>query len=370
MNKINVIELVKYLTMTEVEFKHLDYTRLLRGVNAVTINTCTQMGGFYIHIDRGANILGVAHLDTVLEPETIWEYQTKTSNNRAVFGCGMDDRFGVYTLLHHLEKMGLKYDILLTTEEESMGSTAEHFTTDKQYNWIFQFDRTGTDVVMYDYETSELREMLEDLNITVGIGTYTCISEMEHLKAKGFNFGCGYYNNHSYHEYLDVVDAEFMIGRFLDLYALKAHVPMPHVPGSGGGYRTWGTRDYSDRIPCGWSPRFYPRSDEEKDEGEILGDELFDYPTYDRMFNYLVDVEGMDSYEAHHYAFQDAKRKYEEDEELEFDGRECIVCGDINCAGLLTCEICDCQYHNNRSVIETGLCERCWDRYIKSDEEV
>lgn len=374
MNRVNVMELVRYLTTKDNEFQDIDYTQILTKVKEVTIAECTG-GDFYIYIDRGADILGVAHLDTVMEPDIIWEYQTKTSKNRAVFGAGMDDRFGVYLLLHHLEKLGLKYDVLLTTGEESLGSTASAFRTDKQYNWIFQFDRTGTDVVMYDYETPDLRNMLTDEHFDVGIGSYTCICELEHLSAKAFNFGCGYYNNHSQSEYVDLVDAEYMIGLFY-LFYLKHHTKaFPHVEGSGTRVYHFG-RDYSDRIPGGWAPTFYPK--EEGNADAFNEEEMFDYPTYDKTFNYLVDIEGMDSYEAHFYAFEEAKRAFrhkpswEYDEEGEYDPLSdvCMICGDPLCAGLVTCEICDAQYHDDKLIIETGLCRRCWERYIKTDEEL
>jgi hypothetical protein len=73
-----------------------------------------QLGGEFghlIHIDRGCKILGVAHLDTVLSA-------TPHLENSLVMTPTLDDRLGVWVLLHLLPSLGFNdYDILLTDNE-------------------------------------------------------------------------------------------------------------------------------------------------------------------------------------------------------------------------------------------------------------
>jgi hypothetical protein len=168
--------------------------------------------GPYIFIDNGADILAVAHLDTVLEPLMFIKYPG------FVTSPVLDDRLGVYILLDVLPKLGLKYDILLTTGEEQCNSTAQYFTPPRQYRWMFEFDRRGTDVVMYQYENGETIEAVESVGAYVGIGSYTDLVDLDHLKCVGFNWGCGYELEHTYSCYVDIKSCEFMIDLFVEFY--------------------------------------------------------------------------------------------------------------------------------------------------------
>ena len=149
---------------------------------------------WYVYIDRGANILGVAHLDYVADNTGFvsMEWEKDGDKQVVVWNGALDDRLGTFLLLDVLPTMDLNFDVLLTTNEEWARSTASDFKTDKKYKWIFEFDRRGLDVVMYDYETDELKDMLQSVDIKVGAGSYSDISCLEHLGVSGFNFGCGY----------------------------------------------------------------------------------------------------------------------------------------------------------------------------------
>ena len=65
--------------------------------------------------NKGAKILGVAHLDTVL---TSNHFKVK-KNGRRVYNMQLDDRLGVYTMLDLLPQMGIEFDLLLTEGEET-----------------------------------------------------------------------------------------------------------------------------------------------------------------------------------------------------------------------------------------------------------
>lgn len=97
-------------------------------------------GGRHIFIDRGASILAVAHLDTVVSEMHF--FTGVIGRKLYIFNAQLDDRLGAYLLLHTLTKMlGPKaFDILLTEDEEAGKSTAYDFETEKQYNWMFSLD--------------------------------------------------------------------------------------------------------------------------------------------------------------------------------------------------------------------------------------
>ena len=75
----------------------------------------------YNFIDNDADILVVAHTDSVVE-------QPKLRVDAKVIACPvLDNRIGVYIALAELPAMGIVTDVLLTQGEESCMSTAQHF---------------------------------------------------------------------------------------------------------------------------------------------------------------------------------------------------------------------------------------------------
>lgn len=154
-------------------------------------------GGFYTHIDNGSNVLGVAHLDTVFD-HVKTPFYVKRKPFR-VYSPKLDDRLGVYLILRVLPLYDINVDVLLTTNEETMNSTAQDFIlpNGKKYNWVFSFDRRGTDAVMYQYQDNASIDLLEYYGFTVDTGSYSDIADLERLEVKGFNFGAGYYKEHS-----------------------------------------------------------------------------------------------------------------------------------------------------------------------------
>ena len=102
-------------------------------------------GGQLIYRDNGAKVLAVAHLDYVG-----WTHPYFTRHGRRINAMQLNDRLGAWVILDLLHDLGLdpdKYDILLCDMEEVGDSTAQFFKPKKQYNWIFEFDRAGTDFV-------------------------------------------------------------------------------------------------------------------------------------------------------------------------------------------------------------------------------
>lgn len=182
--------------------------------------------GISIFQDNGAKILGVAHLDAVGKT-------TPEISGNIIKCMQLDDRLGAWVLLELLPQLGCPaFDVLLTDNEERGDSTAQHFTppSGRSYNWIFEFDRMGTDVVMYDYEDDESEKLLQEYGFQLGFGSFTDICHLDHLGCKAFNFGTGYHNQHRKECYADLNDTSEMAQRFVAFAQEQHDVLMPHDP--------------------------------------------------------------------------------------------------------------------------------------------
>lgn len=185
-------------------------------------------GDFYHFRDNGSSILAVAHLDTVVSPRKRTAHFTNTEDGPVVFSGALDDRLGAYIVLEMLPRLGITYDVLLTTGEEYGQSTAEFFTPDKEYNWMIEFDRGGTDVVMYQYDDADTRAAVRASGARPANGIFSDISYMDHLGVKGFNWGVGYQDYHSTRSHAFLNDTFMMVNHYLKFHEMFADVIMPH----------------------------------------------------------------------------------------------------------------------------------------------
>jgi hypothetical protein len=184
---------------------------------------------YYHFRDNGARVLAVAHLDTVTSGKGRIPRFSDTESGPAVVSGALDDRLGAYVILNLLPKLGVNCDWLLTVGEESGQSTAEHFKPEKDYDWAIEFDRSGTDVVMYQYEDRASVEAVEASGAPVGIGSFSDIAYLEHLGVKAFNWGVGYRGDyHSPSGYAYLRDTFGMVAKYLRFHAQNADVAMPH----------------------------------------------------------------------------------------------------------------------------------------------
>ena len=209
---------------------------------------------YYFYKDNGSNILAVAHLDTVGHADDrMTRFVVTEGGGTVVFSRALDDRLGAYIILELLPKLGLKYDILLTVGEESGQSTAVAFEPpkEKHYDYMIEFDRGGTDVVMYQYDNVEVRDMVKAAGARVGDGSFSDISYLGHLGIKGFNWGVGYQDYHGprAHAFLD--DTFAMVSRYLTFAEQNEGVYMPHDQVEDE--RPWSARmmdyDWNDDLP-------------------------------------------------------------------------------------------------------------------------
>src|SRR3990172_2848568 len=122
-------------------------------------------GGYYFK-DNGADILAVAHLDSVF-PYMHFD-TSRLRPDTLIWASNLDDRLGAYVILDYLPKAGVKCDILLTTNEEKGRSTARYFPgKNKTYKWMFMFDRIGTGATVYNYHGEQWEAALIDVGFSL-----------------------------------------------------------------------------------------------------------------------------------------------------------------------------------------------------------
>jgi hypothetical protein len=208
---------------------------------------------FYLYRDNGADVLAVAHLDTV---GMHWEREAnfvETESGLVVFSRALDDRLGAYIILELLPKLGIQYDWLLTVGEECGRSTAHYFEPPegKEYDWMIEFDRGGTDVVAYQYDDADLRERVRMTGARMEEGIFSDICYLEHLGIKGLNWGVGYRDYHGPRAHAYLEDTFEMVEMYVDFHELNEGEALPHYPetrrnwwGSYSSYRgAWGWED-------------------------------------------------------------------------------------------------------------------------------
>lgn len=198
---------------------------------------------YFLYKDHGSRVLAVAHLDTVVWPSERFTALVDTEAGWVVHSGALDDRLGAYIILELLPKLGIQYDILLTVGEESGQSTAEFFQPPegKEYDWIIEFDRGGTDVVMYQYENTEVAGMVRATGARVASGSFSDIAYLEHLGVKAFNWGTGYKDYHQVRGYAFLEDTFKMVAHYMIFHETWEGTYMIHYPKPWGGKRK-GTR--------------------------------------------------------------------------------------------------------------------------------
>lgn len=160
-----------------------------------------------IFIDNQSDVLFVAHLDTVLPPKI--HKQTK----KRIYAQGLDDRLGC--LIAYQLSVELKADLLLTDNEESGQTTAQYHDC-KEYNWVCEFDRAGSDVVTYGIDNADFLQAIKK-SWKVGLGSYSDICELK-TDAACVNIGIGYEYAHSKNSYADKKTIKKQIAKFKRFY--------------------------------------------------------------------------------------------------------------------------------------------------------
>lgn len=215
--------------------------------------------GPLIHIDNGGDILAVGHLDWVLNQPPVF-------TDQHIFCGQLDDRLGVWGLLHGLQKYtDVKYDILLCDSEEVGNSTAQYFLPNKTYNWGFELDRAGTDCVLYDYAYGQLETLLEGSGWTIGCGAFSDISYLTHAGCEFVNFGIGYHGQHTESCYASLEDVEKQLERVAKFLDEHHTTPFPYE--ERNYYKPRPIRGFVDQEPTVHTPWYLDPEDRVGGEG-------------------------------------------------------------------------------------------------------
>jgi len=177
--------------------------------------------------DNGKSVLAVAHIDHVCQEKHF--AHVKLGKELLVYSPRLDDRLGVYTIQHVLPQIGCECDILLCDDEESGRSTASLFETDKKYSWMVEFDRSGDDVVVYDYDDKDWKDALKAEGFKIGFGSYSDISRLDGLGICGVNIGVGYQDYHGPRSYFVVSDWLSNLAKFQTFFDKHEHHTFPYT---------------------------------------------------------------------------------------------------------------------------------------------
>lgn len=214
-------------------------------------------------------VLLVAHLDTVHKDPVRTICKSADENIlMSPEGIGGDDRAGVYMILRLLRKVHCH--VLFCEDEECGGFGAEAFVRSgikPDVNYIVELDRHGSnDAVFYDCANLEFTEYICSFGFVENFGSFSDISVIApSLGIAAVNISSGYHNEHTKHEYINLVEVERNI-RTIERMLLTPTDWFKYVPSC------WGYPRYLSLLPYDAYVRS-PNGDMHENCGEYLIDE-------------------------------------------------------------------------------------------------
>lgn len=157
-----------------------------------------------------------AHTDTVhkVKPKDFLITDNVIRNKDPMYGCGFDDRAGVY-IMHELIKCNQPYIYLICDQEETGGIGGEAFAKSPEFQGILEYascfiglDRKGsTDCASYGYDNDEMFELMaEHGGYEYAYGTFTDVVNLsDKSELACCNLSIGYENEHRATETLNVM---------------------------------------------------------------------------------------------------------------------------------------------------------------------
>ena len=179
----------------------------------------------FLYAEGSIPVLLVAHLDTVHKQTA--DIICFSSDMRYVMspqGIGGDDRCGVYVIMQIITR--LPCHVLFCEDEEIGGHGAKAFTKSAicpSVNYIIEMDRRGSnDAVFYRCNNPDFTDFVLSFGFTENHGTFSDISVIApHLKTAAVNISAGYFNEHSRHEYIDMLAVENNIKRVSEMISVE-----------------------------------------------------------------------------------------------------------------------------------------------------
>lgn len=177
----------------------------------------------------------IGHLDTVFPEYTRDNLEIFYDQQKRVMwspdGLGADDRAGIDMILHILATTNLRPHLLFTCDEETTLAGAKELTSIpcpfKELSYIIELDRQGTnDCVFYQCGNHNFQQYIQTFGFKAALGSYTDISVI----GPAWNIACvnlsvGYYNEHSFAEYLNWKEWEKTFSRVKTMLTKPTLVP-------------------------------------------------------------------------------------------------------------------------------------------------
>lgn len=203
-----------------------------------------------IYVDNGASLLSVCHLDGTMPATHFFYGPDYIEKDIRVFSPFVDDRIGTYIQLFVYPQLGIHTDLLFTVGEEYGRSTASFFNQPaRRYNWMFEFDRKGTDVVHYQYTLKPWLAAIDKHFDGLKHGSFSDIGSLSHLGCQGMNIGCGYHDYTTKYGWCSMLEMTIQCQRFLKFYTEFKDTPFHHDPkiyASRGNYSTADSLPWND----------------------------------------------------------------------------------------------------------------------------
>lgn len=209
----------------------------------------------FIYAEGDIPVLLAAHMDTVHKERCKVICTSKEGVVMSPQGIGGDDRCGIYMILRTIEE--LKCSVIFTEDEEigcvGAGKFCKSGIVPKvPLNYIIEFDRKGNnDAVFYDCDNPEFTDFITDpeIGFKEAYGSCSDISDIApHLGIAAVNLSCGYYNQHTQHEYVVLSEMEYNIERGKQIIRKPCekfeYIEAVHNYGKYTGYG-YGYGDYS-----------------------------------------------------------------------------------------------------------------------------
>jgi len=169
----------------------------------------------HLFFDNGAKVLAVCHLDTVQDPLPSSKINV---TEQKITATGLGDRLGGY-ILSRLNSWGFECDLLMCDLEESGMSSGQYFETEKEYDWVVEFDRQGCDIAHYGEINAPFKKFIKNIGGGLNYGSFTdlCYLELPNDPVM-FNMGIGYYEAHGKNSYAIVDELYYNMLRFSLIY--------------------------------------------------------------------------------------------------------------------------------------------------------
>ena len=157
-------------------------------------------------------------------------------------GIGGDDRCGVYALNKIYDAATVKPFLLFTCSEEIGGIGAKAFANVfkqnllpselKSLKLIIEIDRKGdNDAVYYDCDNPDFENYISGNGFKTDNGSFSDISVVAPaLGVAAVNLSSGYYNAHTFHEFINLQQLESTISKVLDIVSDSAKSNFPQFP--------------------------------------------------------------------------------------------------------------------------------------------